>query len=363
MKRRHFFTALGSACVAGFAGCTSTADETDDPTATADDDTPSSDDTPAGPDTPAGDPTTVVESFVRAAVENDTAAARASLHPSHPFHPENRDGDLTFGSLFDGAAIAAVETERVAEDPSAATVLDRVPGTAAAFEEEELADLLDGERSALVSATVTFEDHPPVEYLFVGATRDGEWRILWQGEVPTTRPDPAFDVYVVDRVEFTGDDRARVHLVADPVADSVTVESVETTASTTTDTVGSATWLSVGLDPAGDELVVTATLDGESTVVHRERYPPDERAVDDVTFDTDPEDSLYDAVARVTFNDVDSDARVTAAATRTESEVTFEPLSDVTFLDVGIDPGGDEVTVTVTEDGETTEIHRERYHG
>lgn len=383
MERRRFITALGTASTVVLAGCIGGDDDPENGAANGIDDSiengadnssgngTGNDATPTegGPDNGGdasgnlGDPQVVVESFLTAAADHDIEAAADLLHPSHPFHPDNLDEDMEFERALGDVTASTVETELVTKDVAVETVVERVAGAEFFFEEAQLADALEEGQSALVEATATGGDQP-LEYLSVVTSHDGEWRILWQGKVTdTTEPAPEFDTRVVDGIRFdTDEDRVRIQFVEYPVADEVTVESANTDTYASTDTTDTTDYLSVGLDPTGDEFVVTAINDGESRVVHREHYPPTDRVVDDITFDTDPENSPFDGTARVEFNDIESDGELVATSTRAGGESSIEPAGSATFLVVDIDPDGDEVIVTLTEDGETEEIHRERHH-
>ena len=161
-----------------------------------------------------------------------------------------------------------------------------------------------------------------------------------------------------------GMDAARVLFVDAPVADSVTVRATNAYAERSSSTPGQIEYFDVSLDPDGDSVVVTATVDGETRPVHREQYPKSERVVDDVTDDTDADAEAFDATARVTFADDQADGTVTVSSTRGGSETTADLDGTVEPAVVGIELDGDEVVVTHTDaddDGETTERHRERH--
>jgi len=396
MKRRALLTALGTASVASLAGCigddengdangddgTPTDEDGepangDDGAANGDDGTPTDEGTENGdgeqPSSDLGDPTAPIEAFVDAAEASDTDAAVALLHPSHPFHPDNlEDDEWEFELSGSDAPIERLETAVLSEDPAPADVIGRVAGAEFFFEEDALADALNDGPAALVEARMVPETGDPATLLGVVTAHDGEWRLLWQGEpAQQEAAAPEFEARVVEEIQFDTDEhQARVQFVDSPVADSVTVESTGPTdadgvvvTENTSDTPASVDYLDVSVDPEGDEVVVTATVDGEARVVHRERYPPDERLVDEISFDTDvEEDDPFGARARIELNDVEREGELRITSTRADGEISTDTTDSITFLTVGFDADGDEIVVTLTQDGETEEIHRERFH-
>ncbi|WP_254522263.1 hypothetical protein [Natrinema caseinilyticum] len=107
---------------------------------------------------------------------------------------------------------------------------------------------------------------------------------------------------------------------------------------------------------------MTATVDGKTRPVHREQYPPSERVVDEIAFDERPDNALVDAIARVEFTGQQTGDRAAVASTVQGDKTSIGPAESVMHLTVGIDPGGDEVVVTLTDDDEREEIHRDRYY-
>ncbi len=80
---------------------------------------------------------------------------------------------------------------------------------------------------------------------------------------------------VVDTVSFDTSGarhRARVEFADAPDVDVVTVESTVFGASATMDDPSATDTATITLDPNGDELVVSATIDGTTEVVHREPH-------------------------------------------------------------------------------------------
>lgn len=363
-SRRKLLRALAAAGAAGVAGCTSATGSDGEPTrspTTAETTTaePTAQSTTESTTTQAGSdtPTAPVEAFIGA---EDVETFQAPFHPLHPFHPDNlsqEDAENLFESSSDpeNVTVERVERDVTVELVESATL----PGSD--VETAAIEDALAGADTAVVEATVeTDAETETVQFVTIS---DGDgWLILAQG-VPSTEQMAVstLDIRVVAGVAFEPDaDAARVQFVEEPVADSVTVEATSSGETATSNSPGSETYLQVGLNPAGDEVVVRATLDGESRVVHRERYPESDRIVDEVTFDENPDDSR-DAAARVTFDTAGETGRIRVSSTVYGGEAEAEPVESINYLVVGIDPDGDEVVVTYPVDGDTEEVHRERY--
>lgn len=365
MRRRHFVTALGSVGAIAIAGCTGD----DDSDGGADDEEIDGTDTPT-PNATTGTPADTTESgdtddpaaeAIAPGAERTVAALLTAersdgvvrnLHPAHPRHPSNTDGEDP-----NPFAATAVETTLVTEDAGVDDLLG-VRTLSDALSAERVERAVDGERAAVVDATATVSGSE-VRLRFATVTGDGEWRVLVIGVPDPDATDSVFDVRVVEGVSFDADeDRARVQFVDAPIADRVTVETENTESYRETDTPSGIAYLDIYPDPAGDELTVTAAVDGDETLVRRERYPPEDRIVDDVRYETDGR-----AQAIVEFGDVGDLDGLSARATRSGGETTLtDGASDAEFLGVTIDPAGDQVVVTATDDGTTTEVHRERYH-
>lgn len=317
----------------------------------------------------SGSPEGAIRGYVEASAEADDSEAVATyFHRVHPFHPENLDDDADEWLLTD-REVESVETE-VAEDAEATAdaVMSAPLMRMSEVERDEVADALDGERAAVVDATVTYGDGETSEFRSVTVTADGEWVVLAQGIEADEGGDGGtgsseLEARVVDDVTFNAEeDNARVHFVDSPVADSVSVEAKNEFSGTSTDTPDPVSYLTVYLDPEGDAVLVSATLDGESRPVHREQYPESERVVDEITYDSDPDTDLFDATARVEFTGNAEGERLAAESTVADGEVSTDSPSAVEHVTVGVDPEGDEVVVTLTADGESRVVHRERYH-
>lgn len=355
MNRRRFLTALGAAGAAALAGCTQGEESSDEPTATETSTDDGSDTAAASTDGPAS----VVETFMTRAAAGDRAGAVDLLHSAHPMHPDNVEGDQEFQLDPDIDDLDRVETEvrtrtATAEDARSITGVNWV------FEDGELAALLEGRDAAIVSARAIGSGS--TEYRSLVATDDGAWRILWQGvETDSASDSPALHPRVVDTVTVADDGgSADVRFAESAPAGTVTVASTGAGDEASTDSPATAGSLAVDLDPDGDEVVVTATVDGEERPVYRERTG-DERIVDDIRVQV-PEnaDNPWGTTARVVTAEFESDGSLRAESTRAGGENAIEPAGAANYIVVQIHDDGDEVVVTLTEGGETEEVHRER---
>jgi hypothetical protein len=310
----------------------------------------------------------MVREYIQASAEaNDSAVVGTNYHPIHPFHPDNWEGEKDEEWLLSDGDVSSIELETTTKDVSAEIVLTAPVLKATDMKRKTVANALKGEKTAIVEAAVTRGNGVTQEIRYVTVTADDGWTILAQGVKFTenkTNPNPApLEARVVDAVTFDSEEhRARVHFVESPVADSVTAKAKQKFSSRSSDTVQALKYLDVRLDPGGDELIVTATVDGDTRTVYRERYPSSHRIVDDVTYEEDPDSELFDATARVTFTGNQEGERLTVTSTVQGDEMTFEPAENATYGVVGINPDGDEIVVTVTADGTTKEVHRERYY-
>ncbi len=368
VSRRRFLGTLGVIGGAAGAGCIGAPTEDESTQTEATDDETVTDEPRASPTVsgPSGTPESLLRQYVESTVAaSDPAVVGAYFHPIHPFHPENIDPETAGPWLLRDEPVSQVAVETM--DREVTTDLVRtspfLQGDRA--DSETIEDALTGEEAAVVEVTITDSSGDTSEFSAVTVTHDGNWVILTQGvriEADVSDPGP-FDVRVVDKVTFnTDEDRARVHFVESPVADRVTAKAANATSSRSSSTPGVITYFDVNLDPTGDELVVTATVDGETRTIHREQYPESARVVEGITYDDDPDSDLFDATARVSFTGNQSGDRLTVSSTVHGGETMTEPAENATYSVVGIDPGGDEVVVTLTNDGTTAEVHRERYH-
>ncbi|ELY78936.1 hypothetical protein [Natrinema pallidum] len=283
MHRRHYLAAAGLVGTAGLAGCldesplASTGGIADEPDDNDEDDATDERTIEATPDGPEA----TARAFLRAVDAGDGDAFAALVHGSSSLHPDNFDA-TTDGEGTDrpGLDIESFDTEL---DDTGLTVADlrAIPG-AKLFVEDDLATVVEGSDTALVSATMepgdtageAFEDE--VEIVLV--TENGEWTILWwlpaRSDPDEIRDDSIIDEEgrVVDAVSFDTSGarhRARVEFADAPDVDVVTVESTVFGASATMDDPSATDTATITLDPNGDELVVSATIDGTTEVVHR----------------------------------------------------------------------------------------------
>lgn len=314
----------------------------------------------------AESPAAAFRQYITTATE-DPATTREYFHPIHPFGPEKLSPEEAvelFGQSNQPKNVS-VETER--RDLSAEAVHQQSFLQHADLETDDVASAIEGEQTAVVEADVTQADGETENNRLVMVTHDGGWVILAQAFQPSgSAADPGpFDARVVENVTFdTDEDTARVEFVASPVADEVTVKAEEAFSERSTTTPQPIEYFDLQVDSGGDTLIVTATIDGETREVHREQYPPSEAVVEDVTYDDDPDSDARDATARIVFND-DADwgsDTLTVEATVSGYEATFESGNAADYAVAGIDPSGDEIVVSRTEDGESTVVHRERYH-
>lgn len=375
--RRQYLGGIAIATSAALGGCLD--DVAGDDPGTDDGDGPSdqsesdTDDQPSGTgagdgDDVSGTPEETLREYVQTSTEaDDPAEVGALFHPVHPLHPDDLEGDAADAAetwLLNDDPVSEIDVETTDRDVTPELALSAPILQASSVDDEAVADALDGEQSALVEVTVSEEGGGTTEFGAATVTRDGEWEILAHGvRTDDELADPSsFEARVVDEVTFdTQADSARVHFVDSPVADEVTVAAENAFSSRSTSTPGPIDDFTLSLDPEGDEVAVTATVDGETRPVHREQYPPSDRAVDAVTFDEQPDNALFDATARVEFTGEQTGDRITVASTIRGDDASAEPAENVTHLTVGVDPEGDEVVVTRTEGDETEELHRERY--
>lgn len=352
LPRRRYLSGLALTSVTVLAGCSDTADSSPNstPTSTNSDSTPSE------------SAAATVRAYFQA-LADDPLAIRDYVHPIHPLHPNNLSDETATERISVGTSIADVQASVTDESVTPEMVLSTPLYKFAEIDRTTVADALDDAQTAVVETTVTTTTGTKNNYRILTVTVDGEWAILAQQPEATRSPEPALEARVVEKVTFdTETNRARVHFVDSPVADSVTVRSAVMQSSQSTDTPGAIEYLDVSLHPDGDEVLVTATLDGKSRPVHREQYPPSKAVVRDVTYDTDRESKLYDAIARVEFTGEQSGEKLTVTSTVEGYEGTFTPAGDITFVNVGINSGGDEIVVRLTKNGTTSVVHRERYH-
>ncbi|THE63640.1 hypothetical protein D8Y22_17665 [Salinadaptatus halalkaliphilus] len=241
-------------------------------------------------------PEDIVESYIEAARDEDLEGIEAAVHSESPLDPSGyADEDLTVD--FDGIpATGDYETETVTEDATAADVL-ALEDASFFFGEDDLERAL-GNETRLVALEWNTESDAN-EAVWVLTTEDGEWVVFWIGEEDETpdNPEAVFDDPIEDedgdvlkRIEYDvdagdgfedghADDSlvfAEVHLTDDPGLEADRIE-VETTIEGYEGSVEGAwadAWLLVSLHDEGDQIVVTAVVDGDDEIVHREHYTP-----------------------------------------------------------------------------------------
>lgn len=381
--RRDCLGSLSIAALGALAGCTeslSGSGDGDDPAATTQDTTttsPTADETTTEETTteaeddddddepPAAEtPEAAFRQYLEAAAE-DPGSVPAYFHPIHPFGPEKlstEDAEELFGQA-SHPEVTSLEAER--RELSGAAILERSFLRSTDLAAEDVAAAVDGEQTAVLEAELSQGDGESGDSRLVLVTHDGGWVILAQAFQPAGDPneDSPFEAQVVDDVSFdTEADTARVEFVPSPVADEVTVTAEEAFSERSTDDPEAFEYVTLQVEPDGDTLVVTATVDGETREVHREQYPPSAGPVAEVTFDDDPDSDAREAAARVSFNDNWVGDELTVEATVSGFEATVESGTTPNYVLGGIDPDGDEVVVARTRDGESSVVHRERYH-
>lgn len=297
--RRTVLVAAGTAVSTLLAGCSEVSSQlTDDDGNESDDANESDDGTASGPDEETA--RTVIEDYLDAAAAGDTEAMAAVLHTSSPLHPDHWDDsewEFQTGPYED---VGGVTVDQVNAEATASDVAD-LEGADLWFPDEELDDAIGSGEVATVDAAVEGLDTEP-QNVWVLVTEDGEWQLFLISARDDTPEDPEEaleepirdeDGDVVERVDWDYDQEdpqvdgewARVVLTEDPgvEADAVRIESTiagsETEFYTPADAEQSTpswpgSWASVRLNPAGDQIVVTAIDDGEETVVHRVHYDP-----------------------------------------------------------------------------------------
>lgn len=277
MERRTYLVAAGTSVSALLAGCIDSIGSDDG------DESPGS-----GSEETEHGAVLVAESYVEAAADEDQEAMVETMHSIHPFNPENRDNESDGEWSVEWGGFENPEVELRDEEFSTAEIRD-LPAVKFWFDESELDDALADEAAALVTLEYeTTEDGETVEKTetFIALTEDGEWKVFFPYEEPPEIPDgePVDDLDVVDELSFDAEtEMVRVQFV-DPIEADVSKVYVYSTSlqqegwvSGSEDTADfSVTYFTSAFDPDGDEIVVTAIVDGEERVVHRESYEPDE---------------------------------------------------------------------------------------
>jgi len=187
--------------------------------------------------------------------------------------------------------IEIVGHETIAEDVTAADVLDLQYAETMFQEEDELADVFNAEDAVFLD--VEFDPADPFrEDIWVVVTEGEEWKMFWATVESPEEPGEQFESEVIDEneavvaeVDWNPDidnpgEWAQVTLTDNPgiEADAVRVESTlggsEFELSGNSQTAWAGSWVNVNLNSTGDQVVVTAITDTDETVVHRVQYDP-----------------------------------------------------------------------------------------
>lgn len=310
MHRRTYIGSASGLGLAAFAGCLGGFDDDDE--TEPDDNADETDDDGDGDGTEDSDPAPVetVESYIEAAEAEDETRLAELAYEDSPVHPDwiddaidESDGEWSEPEQ-DPLDVEDVTLELVAEDIDLDEALDRVEGLEFWIERDDLEERLDGEGTALVRSEWLDTDPGDIdprerveeERMWVLFTENDEWTILWQGEIPGTPADfeepIEDDGRLVDDIEY---DEIEVHDNAndedlridpdefrqatvtfvdepDPDIDMIFVETTIAGSEIWTENAQNTRSLGAQVDADGDEVVVTAYVDDEPEVVHRERY-------------------------------------------------------------------------------------------
>lgn len=369
--RRRYLRGFSLLSLGTLAGCIDSLDgqsgtPTANATATKTDATPTTDgdtttETESGDgDSIAGSPKQVVRAYVETGSGNPTDV-RQHFHPIHPFHPDNLSDEKAAKLLSTGGEISEVDLEThdvdVTPEMVQLTPLLRMTDV----DQETLTDALAGERTAVVEVTATKANGEREHSRIATVTTDSEWTILALRVDPKSIQSAQFEGRVVSEVSVdTDEDRVRLYVDGSPTAEKITAKTKNARSSRSSSTPGSITYVDLYPDPAGDELIVTAVVDGDTRTIHREQYPPSERAVTDVTYDDDPESDAFDAAATVSFAADRDGERYVVESTIHGGSADIGP-DDPATANVGVNSKADEIVVTRTTDGASDVVHRERH--
>lgn len=358
MERRAYLGVVASSGAVLVSGCLVADDESEGGPADEDADVPETGGSDGGGPGEGGvdGPEAIVEAFLDAASDTDEQRLNELLHPLSPLGESGywRFEPGGFGDI-------SIETSVAVESPTVEGVTD-VGGAESVFADrtEQLREVLDGEAAIVSVRAPDSEDAGLDGSLWVTATNDDdEWGVVWMGT--PDEPAQGFEVRVVDSVAFDReDDRATVSLRPGRSGMAVTVDSGAETQTVEAGT--EAGEVVVGLGPDGGELTVTVAVGGDEQPVHRERYG-DERLVEGITTSVrETEENGPVASAKVSFTDRLAGDRVEVVATRSDVSGVSSADQLPTSIEVGgLNPDGDELVVTVGDDGEKTEVHRERF--
>lgn len=274
MERRTYLVAAGASVSALLAGCI---------------DSIGSDDGAAGTgDESEHGAVLAAEAYADAVAAEDEEAVVEQMHSAHPFHPDNRDNESDAEWSVEWNGVENPDVELRDAEFSTADVAE-LPSVEFWFENGGLEETLAGEEAALVDLEYeTTEDGEQVEKseTLIALTENDEWKVFFPYEEPPEIPEgePVENLDVVDELSFDAEtEMVRVQFVDSVEADVSKVYVYSTSLQQEGWVSGSEdaddfsmNYFSSAFDPAGDEIVVTAVIDGEERVVHREEYEPDE---------------------------------------------------------------------------------------
>lgn len=282
--RRRYLGALSLAGLAALAGCTVTFE--DDGRTSTDAATGATGDPPATADADGhagtGSPERVVRAYVRAATE-DPQAVRQYFHPVHPLATGNMPQSEAGEFLSAGESpITDLDVEVLSRDLSAETIRDGPLLQLRAVSERAITDALAGSETALVDTRVLKADGTEARYQVPTVTHDGAWTVIAMDVEPSDDRERSSEPRrVVEEIAFDDDPAsgfyeatARVAFTEALRGETVTVESAVHGSRTSLEPAGDVTHATVGVDPDGDEVVVSVTTNGTTRVVHRETYAP-----------------------------------------------------------------------------------------
>ena len=381
MQRRQYLAAVSVAAGTLVAGCLGD-DNSDDNN--ADDTTPDQpagnqtdqDSTGDGDDTDAsGDdtdsltgPIELTEAVLTAASQENVDRFRELLHPTNP-GADTPEGELNLGTIPVDDPDITIQTR----DPSVETIyedIDRAEQTLASQERQLQHALTDG--AAIISIRLTSGDQRPNGRLLwvVATNKNGDWRLLFQGLPAKPRELPGISTQVLGDIVFdSGAAVARVELASEPPVAELSVSSgVADELFEIGQDQQSEPTISIAED--GGELAVDLRRGDELVALHRELYG-DQRVVKDITIEqTDQEGSNR---SKVEFTDqFDADeigltttrlgSTATASGGRASENESESTVAGIDALTIGVAPQHDELIVTLTRDGDQTDVHRERLY-
>lgn len=299
----------------------------------------------------AEDPADAVEEWVDAVAADGHETALEYTHSQSTYVAPLEDGD-------DLAHVDVSLPSRV-NDPTLDQLRD-VGNAAETYRDGTLAEIHESSRTAIVVGSQTLDGQGGSDLVrsveWIVATEDGEWRVLTSGEVRNAGWAPLVEEPVIDHVALEeSDDAATVTFVEAPPVDAVSV-AADSGDETSVEDPSETDRARVDLDAAGDAVTVTATVGDESERLHREQYPPGDRAVADVEIVEGPN-------ARIDFRDPPEGHRLDVETRRYGAYLGFDTPSAADLATVQVASDADEVVVTLQHTEGSSVLHCERYHG